>query len=89
MPLEVGEAYRVSIKNAEHFEREFKLKYTGPGLYLTKTDTLVVLPQAAGRDAFWNRLQGQPELYCHVFNCPFEETYLSVIAEAPVRHDTR
>jgi hypothetical protein len=76
------------------FERDFGLRYTGPGVYLTKTDTVVVTPlppsECPTTESIWRKQQSRDVLLsCQVWNAPFDETILSVMAVAPTRHDGR
>lgn len=75
----------------ENFEAQFGLKFSGPGLYTTKTDTLLVLPSPPDKPAtpenIWYYIQPEKTLYkVHVYNSPFDETIFSVIAKAPCRN---
>lgn len=76
------------------FLRDFGVELKGPGLYLTKTDTILVLANPAQGDVtkenIWNAEWPADTLWtAHVYNCPYSETVLSVLATAPTRVDER
>ncbi len=79
--------HRYSAKQAENDLVGFKFK--GPGLYLTKTDTMIVLPDSdpsTGDPWEQNWLKDQLfTFYC--YNVPFSYTIFSRIG--PVRLDIR
>lgn len=69
-------------------------KFHGPGLYLTKTDTILILPMPPNEpptaNNIWHVNQPEGTLYeVYVYNCLFTETIFSAIGVAPVRVDTR
>jgi hypothetical protein len=75
----------------EHLEQELNgFKFSGPGFYLTKTDTLLVAPLAPQSDPWQWRSDMSPTAFrAYVYNCQFADTIFSRIAVAPVRSDTR
>jgi hypothetical protein len=79
--------------SAREFEAEFNgLKFEGPGFYLTKTDTMLVIPAPAQVDAtnVWNwEWPDDTNYFVYVYNVPFEQTIFAVTAVAPARLDTR
>lgn len=82
------------LLSPEHVERDFGVKFSGPGLYRSDTDTMIALarPPETGttRETVWSAEQPKGTLYeVHVWNCPFEDTVFSVTASAPTRSDTR
>jgi hypothetical protein len=79
----------------QKFEEEFHgVVFSGPGFYLSKHDTMLIVPlppdEAATKDNVWNRDQPVGTIYdvC-VFNCQFKDTVYSALATAPVRADSR
>lgn len=75
------------------FEGTFKSPFKGPGFYLNDTDTLLIVPDTeddpdAGK--YWHIEQPEGTTYLAlVYNSPYQETLLSILATAPVRADTR
>jgi hypothetical protein len=75
-------------------ELEFGVDFYGPGLYLTKTDTLLVLPRDAAPDLWeWDKHPGTVYDW-FVFNCRYEETLIGYLLGTrseliPIRSDTR
>lgn len=68
-------------------------EYKGPGFYLTKTDTLLVIPRPLTpptQENIWAVEQERGTMYSiHMWNTPFHQTIFSVIALAPNRLDER
>jgi len=77
--------------SSKAFEKEFNLPFAGPGMYLSKTDTLLVVPCGpVVRRTIWNMKQSKTREYeVYVYNCEWEDTIFPVIAIAPTRHDSR
>lgn len=86
---------------AAEVEREFsgdvqpfpsaKFKFSGPGFYLSKTDTVLitVLPSTPV-GAEWNTNWPEDTKFrVDVYNVPFSETIFAAIAVAPTRQDDR
>jgi hypothetical protein len=79
---------------AEAFEKDLKIKFNGPGLYLSAHDTLILIPlpphRAATRRTVWNIKQPKETIYqCCVYNTSLDKTIFAVIDIAPIRMDTR
>lgn len=84
----------------EKFRKELGIEFDGPGLYLSKTDTVLVVPNRPNNDDYkWTISQGttawhhkQPEgtLYdVSVYNVPMFRTVLAWLGNTPCRMDTR
>lgn len=75
---------------AEAQLKDFKFK--GPGLYMTKTDTMIVVrvePIPYGTSP-WKHAHRPDELFeFHVYNCPFEETIFGADRLLVTRQDDR
>jgi hypothetical protein len=70
------------------------LNFRGPGLYLSDTDTLLVIPNRPDGDPtldnIWNAEQPEGTRWTvHVWNCPFSETIFLAMGRVPVRMDGR
>lgn len=79
---------------ADQFTAELGVEFRGPGFYLTKGDTLLVVPQppdkAPTKHSIWKRQQPAGTIYdVHTFNCTFSQTVFSVMSTAPKRLDDR
>jgi hypothetical protein len=77
----------------ENFEKEFKLRMYGPGLYMTKTDTLLVTPECPktnpDHNTIWHGKQPEGTIWLvQVYNCQFQDCILSCVSLAPCRHDS-
>lgn len=75
----------------EHFDG---LEFKGPGFYLSKTDTILVIPRPpqgpATADSIWNQTQPDGTIYeCHVWNCPWHNLVLAAPTLPPTRSDSR
>lgn len=95
--------YVETLSIAEFGSRFPGLNYSGPGFYLTATDTILVIPrrempkniselQAPEISATEIWRVRQPEgivLEVLVYNCKYNQTIWSVAAVVPTRHDTR
>lgn len=78
----------------ENFESEFNMPMTGPGFYLTETDTMLVTANRPEDDStvenVWNHQQPEGTLWeVHVWNCNFRETIFGALSVAPTRMDKR
>lgn len=61
-----------------------------PGLYITDTDTMLVVPLERSAMYFWNRETKSSERFLvQVYNTTFDKTILSVICHMPARCDLR
>lgn len=68
--------------------------FTGPGFYLSKNDTMLVVPtngdEAVNPNAIWLADQSKDMIYVvRVWNCRFGDTIFGSLAGAPVRSDCR
>jgi hypothetical protein len=70
--------------------------FSGPGFYLTKTDTLLVIPKQRGdqlevdSENIWHMVQPEGTIFvAYCYRTPYHVTALSAIASAPVRDDKR
>lgn len=76
-------------QSPEEFTATFSLPFSGPGLYTTATDTLLVIPRPPdGLDisTIWHVEQPEGTHYeVHVWNSPFRETVLSTLSSVPTR----
>lgn len=74
---------------ASQFISELRMPFHGPGIYLNKTDTIIVvpLPPSEGKvevENIWNIDQPSNTIYeVAVYNCKFEQTIFSAVARAP------
>lgn len=75
--------------NKEQFEVQFKHKFEGPGFYLTKTDTLLLVPVRCDINKIWHKVQECDYFIAYVYNVPIQETIFYVQMPAPVRLDER
>ena len=65
-------------------------KYAGPGFYLTKEDTLLLVPMRRGRDDAWYSTAGdEEEFMAYVWNVPFTRMVFGGDRPPPVRQDDR
>lgn len=86
--LQVAPDYQKS-GTAEEIKQYMGLDITGPGWYLTKTDTALVICNRADDETRWHAKQPKDTLYvAYIWNCPFEWTVWGKQG-APVRLDTR
>jgi hypothetical protein len=76
-----------TIAEAEAQLKDFK--FDGPGLYLTDTDTMVVMPSDDTRQTIWKRRKPSVETKYHfyVYNC--ESSQVAWLVTPPVRQDDR
>jgi len=87
--METGCAWNM-IGNKERIEQEFKIKFKGPGFYLSNTDTLLIIPLNTEFKKIWHQTQPEnTQYYVEVWNTDFYNTIYAVIATAPVRLDDR
>lgn len=63
-------------------------KFRGPGWYLTKADTLLVVPTDP-TDHPWASGDADTLWTVHVWNCEFADTVFARCTEAPNRQDER
>ena len=64
------------------------IKYTGPGVYLTETDTLIIVAREPDGSETWNHIHSGDANFCvHCYNCNFRDTIFAEIP--PNRLDTR
>lgn len=81
----------------EKIEKELpNFKFNGPGMYLTKTDTVLILTSPCtplwkdGEYIGWKQKWPDETVFIvYVFNCPFQDTIYSQIALVPNRQDDR
>ncbi len=69
---------------AQKFTQELGIQFNGPGIYATKGETLIVVPEV--EDHSWK--QRWPEytrFRVSMYGVPFQETIFSQIAIAPSR----
>lgn len=90
--LQVNADYRMTGTRQELREKvSSDLEIDGPGLYLSDTDTVLVLRN--DRRHSWNqgdKYDRENAAYvAYFYNCRFDETIFSQIATAPVRSDKR
>lgn len=68
-------------------------KFSGPGFYLTKESTILVIREnvrEAAQRSPWDKEVHDGDTYTvHVYSCPFNATIFSQVAIAPVRQDDR
>ena len=81
----------VMYGTATKIEKELVgIKFKGPGVYLTKTDTVLILPYNRAKETFWYQRYENEEIFnVHVYNTEYYHTLLSVIGHAPNRQDDR
>ncbi len=85
----------MTFDSAEKIEMELVgFKFKGPGLYMTKTDTVVILPRPPENPPTIKNVwaQSQPEGTVwdfNVYNCNFNDTIFAVIANIATRQDER
>jgi len=74
---------------AAQFAAEFpKLKFRGPGCYLTDTDTMLVLAHAGPEDHPWKVKWPDEQIFeIYVWNCEVNDTILS--STGPTKTDNR
>jgi hypothetical protein len=70
--------------------------FKGPGIYLSNTDTLLVLTKARGDGGeitaknIWNGFQPSGTVFtAYCYNVPYHETPFAIITSTPVREDPR
>ena len=97
--MQISPDWRQRFKSPEEIEKELiGFKFKGPGCYLTKTNTVIVIPlppdNPATPETIWN--MKQPKGTCwevNVYNCPSYETFLGFINTfcglIPTRQDER
>lgn len=79
----------------EDFERELKwFKFCGPGVYITKTDTLIIVPDLNEEDyaKIWNQVQPEDMMFTgYIYNCPSSHLIFNHMpwGSIPVRQDER
>lgn len=69
-------------------------KFLGPGFYLTKTDTVLIVPDGPLEpEKVWSKPQtnkpNDQSYRVYVYNCLFADTIFAHCAVAPVRVDER
>lgn len=71
----------------ETFAKEFNMVFTGPGFYLTKTDTMLVTPNTPNGDEIkWSLDQPAGTVYrVDVYNVPFSSTIFASVDAIPRR----
>ena len=81
-------------KTAAWIREQYDIAVTGPGWYLTKADSVLILPATTRMEVdasnVW-RYDDSPdsEYDARFWNCQFDQTVHSVMAQAPTRLDTR
>lgn len=76
---------------AKAFEDEFEIKFNGPGMYVSNTRTILVVPVHRTYAEQWHqKSKMEDELFqvC-VYNVAFEHTIFATIGGVPNRMDTR
>lgn len=78
----------------EWFADEFKMDFSGPGFYMTDTDTMLVVafpPRHMPNDYMpWQSDQPAGTTFeVHVFNCPMADTIYGSVGLAAIRVDRR
>jgi len=73
---------------------DLQIKFSGPGFYLSKTDTILIVPEppneSASRENVWDTVQpDNTQWRVFVWNCLFSETIFSAINLPPTRQDDR
>lgn len=74
----------------EQFEKELSIKFQGPGIYVSETDVLYVIPYPPvdypNPNTIWHQKQPEKTIYeVNVYNCPFNQTIFS--ASTPPSRD--
>ena len=78
----------------EKLKEEFNLEFKGPGWYLTKTDSLLILPLPAedkpNIETIWHAKQPAGTVFqIYVYNTQLSNTIFGVGRIAPTRVDNR
>lgn len=87
--------WRTLYSSPEDIEKDLPgFKFHGPGMYLTKTDTVIIIPRppenAPTPENVWNIKQPEGTIWeFHCYNVPFQETIFAAIAIIPNRQDER
>lgn len=70
---------------AKDFERELGIIFDGPGIYSSKTDTMLVVTDTK-LTSRWNHVWPPEQRFdVYVYNVPFNQTIFSQIGIAPSR----
>ena len=82
-----------AIFDKDRFETNFG-KLSGPGLYLTATDTMLVVANPPHTDVtpenMWHQRWPKGTLWhVYLWNSPLRNTFWAVIGRVPTRLDTR
>lgn len=74
------------INTKAQFEEAFGFPFEGPGIYHTANDTILALADDATHENAWHhRSREDYKIECLVWNCPIQDTYLSIIGRVPTR----
>ncbi len=61
-------------------------RWDGPGIYVNKEDSMLVMPTRRPLDTFWNYLQGPDEVFEFlVFNGDNVTDFINILSQAPTR----
>lgn len=86
------QSYSSSKDLVEDFGGVPNFQFRGPGLYLTPTDTALVIPEHDGitNKNIWDTEQPSGTIWrVFVWNCPFKDTIFSAANRPPTRMDQR
>lgn len=81
--------WSMRFKNADVLERDVEgIKYTGPGFYLTETDTTLIYPlNPPTWGEKWDSKDRNQPLMVYVWNCVVGETIFAITI--PTQRDDR
>lgn len=87
--MQVTPDHTVTLSNFmfEYAPKMMLFRFVGPGLYINDTHTVLIVPMTKDPRMLWSDDQGLQDYWCHIYNCPLNQTIFPWVFDVPIRLD--